>query len=474
MQAAVEFYEVRRNHVPNPSFELATTGWVQVLSSTLTRTSAYANNGSYSLELTGINGSPRCVASTATGTSGMPVKQLVNYTLSFAARSSAVSAATAAIVYYTSSGLQMGDIEYVVLSNVTTGSFTRFSTSLVAPLSARYAAVFVGIDSPASGQKVYIDSVNFCNGDYTLFFSGDSADVGTSIQYDWTGTAHNSASTQKLAPGYYVNGAGSQYEFGGVAMGTESSPQIVVEQVEGLDSMPDIRSEDQDRSDTHGDFSGVDLLAARIVEMDIDLVTSTHSDAMEALRRLGLAMRPSRDTLLRKLVFQRPGEVERFVLAKPRRKEFPSNAELARGLGKGKLQWYCPDPRIYSLAEIATDITIADGQSTATGTVTNSGDFEMWPVLEILHTGTAVTNPRITHDGLTRAVRFDLTLNNNDVLRLDFQHKTATLNGVEAYQYKRGDNQWWDLLAGSNSITVSRTGTTGSTRFRFLHRDAWI
>lgn len=277
-----------------------------------------------------------------------------------------------------------------------------------------------------------------------------------------------------MAVGDLINGAGSQYEFAGVLMGTLSMPKVLVEEVTGLDSMPDIRSEDIERSDTHGDFSGIDLLASRIIEMDIDILSTSHMMSLDALRMLGRAMRPLRTNALQQFVFQRPGEVKKFVWAKPRRKQFPSNYELAHGLGKGKLQFYAPDPRIYAFAQTTTDITIPAGQTTANGTVTNTGDFEMWPVLEITATGSGSSNPKVTHNGLGRALRFDLVLADGDVLLLDSHNKTAKLNGLEAYQYKRGDNQWWDLLAGSNSITVSRTGSTGSLRFRFLHRAAWI
>lgn len=275
-----------------------------------------------------------------------------------------------------------------------------------------------------------------------------------------------------MAVGDLVTGVGAQYEFANILFGTNSSPIIVVDKVDGLDSMPDIRKEDIERNDTHGDVTGVDLLASRVIDMDVDISSPSHAAALSALRSLGLAMRPLRTTALQQFVFQRPGEPKRFVWAKPRRKDFPSNYELSQGLGKGKLQWYAPDPRIYSMVENVTDIVIAASTSSASGTVTNGGDFEMFPVLEIIGEG---TNPRVTNNTLGRAVRFDLTMAAGDTLRLDFARKTATLNGAEAYQFKRGDNQWWDLLAGGNSVTVSRgNAPVGTQTFRFRHRDAWV
>lgn len=278
-----------------------------------------------------------------------------------------------------------------------------------------------------------------------------------------------------MAVGDLVTGVGAQYEFNNVLLGTNSSPQIIVEKCDGLDSMPDLRTDDIERNDTHGDFAGMDFLASRVIEFDINLLhtgTTAHADALTSLRTLGKAMRPKRDTSLQQLVFQRPGEPKRFVWAKPRRKEFPSNYELARGLGKGTLQFYAPDPRIYRFTETVVDITIPAGQTTASGTVTNGGDFETWPVVEILGQG---TNPRVTHNAQARALRFDLSMPNaDDLLVLDTEKKTAVFNGSDGYGYKRGDNQWFDLLDGGNSITVTRTGTTGTLRFRFRFRDAWV
>lgn len=272
------------------------------------------------------------------------------------------------------------------------------------------------------------------------------------------------------APGGLIDGSGSQYEFGGILMGTGSS--IVMDSVEGLDSMPDITSDDDDRNDTHGSYSGVDLMQARVIEMDIDLLGSTHALTLTSIRQLSKATRPRDDALLRKLVFQRPGEPKRYCAVKPRRRAFPSNYELAHGLAKGKLQFYAPDPRIYRLAESTKTITILDGTSQRTSELTTLGDFDTLPVLTVTGAG---SNLRITNeDNGNRTVKWDVVMDADDVLVIDFENRTATLNGADAYSFKRGDNQWWKLLDGGNTIQVNRTGVVGPQTYEFRWHDAWI
>lgn len=271
-------------------------------------------------------------------------------------------------------------------------------------------------------------------------------------------------------PGNLITGSGSQYQYLNMLFGTGSN--AVVKQVEGLDAMPDIRTDDTERSDDHGSHSGVDQLQARVIDMDVTFTLASHALALTTVRAAAKVMRPARTAELAKFVFQRPGEPKRFCWAKPRRRAFPSNYDLAHGRPDGKMQWYCPDPRIYRLSESTHTISIDSGENTAVDEVVTLGDFDTKPVLIITGQG---DNPRISNDDDGgRTVRFDLSMDGDDVLVLDFARRTATLNGAEAYQFKRGDNEWWTLLDGANEITVSRTGVTGLQTYEFRWRDAWV
>jgi phage-related protein len=272
------------------------------------------------------------------------------------------------------------------------------------------------------------------------------------------------------SPGDLITGVGVQYQFGSMLFGTGSD--CVVTSVEGLDSMPDLRTDDVERNDDHGSHSGIDQMQSRVIDMEATFSVDSHATAMASIRSAARVMRPQRSAELWKFVFQRPGEPRKFCWAKPRRRQFPSNYDLAHGRAEGKLQWYCPDPRIYRLAQSSYTITLNSGQNIATDEVITLGDFDTKPVLTITGQG---TNPRIANaDDGGRTVRFDLVMGGADVLVLDFARRTARLNGNEAYQYRRGDNEWWTLLDGANTVTVSRADVTGLQTYEFRWNDAWV
>lgn len=279
-----------------------------------------------------------------------------------------------------------------------------------------------------------------------------------------------------MAAGDLITGA-TQYEYGGVLMGTGTL--YVVESMEGLDDMPELRTDDTDRQDDHGAVPGLDLLPARTILGSIAIDEASHANIMAKYRTLAVAMAPSK--ILTPFVYQRPGEVKKQCFVRPRRRSLPSTYDVAHGLSRGALQWLAPDPRIYALVEKSQVITIGAGATSASASITNAGGFRTAPRFTVAGTG---TNPRIAvslqtadpdgtnFNGKTTAV--DFAMGAGDTFAISARLKTITLNGAQGYQYKRTDSAWFELMPGSQTITVSRTGTTGTQTYTVFWYDAWI
>jgi Phage tail protein len=265
--------------------------------------------------------------------------------------------------------------------------------------------------------------------------------------------------------------ANYQYEYSGLLMG--AGTPYIVERVEGLYSLPDIRGRDSERQDEHGLYPGVDLLSGRriLIRLGFNELSATNLESL--LANAGRAFRPG--TVEEPFVFQRPGQGgKRFVNCKTKRKNFDQEIDwhYSRGAGRGIVELQGSDPRIYSMTLKSTQVNLAAGTSVAGDLlVENDGDFETYGTVTI---GGPTVNPRIQNsaDG-NREIKLDITLTTEELV-LDLNRKTVTVDGVDRYDVVRNDSQWWKILPGTNTIKYNRTGTVGASMMVVQHRDTWI
>jgi len=254
----------------------------------------------------------------------------------------------------------------------------------------------------------------------------------------------------------------------------------LVEEMDGLDSQPDMQTDDLQRNDDHGAVLGTDLLTPRNITATLDYLGDSHADVMSAYRAMAKVTRPL--AALYPLAFQRPGEVKKQVFVRPRQRQFPSNSDVAMGLAQGTVAWLAPDPRIYSLVQNHAQIVLGVGVATANVVIANAGDYRAWPRFVVSGAG---TNPRIVVSGQTadpldgtvfngRTTALDVVMGVGDVLAVDAGLKTVTLNGANAYTLKRDDNQWWQYMPGNNTVTFSRTNTASAQTLDIYWFDVWI
>ncbi|WP_406338283.1 phage tail family protein [Streptomyces sp. NBC_01620] len=180
--------------------------------------------------------------------------------------------------------------------------------------------------------------------------------------------------------------------------------QYAVTSVDGIDDMPEIRAEDVNRPDQHGDYTGPDFTGPRVVQLGLGL----RGDSPDDLRALTLALRnatqPQRQAA--PLQFLDQGML---VYGKVRKRSLPYDAENLWSLGSAALELYCADPYLYSLDEHVASTTAYSPAAGRTYPLSYSGVFPganlvLNPSVEVDLANTtsynAVTRTRLTTGGI--------------------------------------------------------------------------
>lgn len=163
-----------------------------------------------------------------------------------------------------------------------------------------------------------------------------------------------------------------------------------------LDDMPDVRAYDVDRTGAHGTWTGPDYVGARVITVGITLRGQDPDDLGRLVTALKRALQPTPSPM--QLAFPDRGLM---VWAKPRRRKIPYDATSLQRLTVAQVQFYCADPRVYSLAQFTGGPVVAyapasgrsyprtypwqygTGGTGGSVTCVNGGGSETFPVLRI-------------------------------------------------------------------------------------------
>jgi|SRR5579885_3669638 len=97
------------------------------------------------------------------------------------------------------------------------------------------------------------------------------------------------------------------------------------------------------------------------------------------------------------------------------------------------------------------------GSSGGNVTLANSGNIETPPTLTLHGT---LTNPYILNETTGEWMQLTATLGASDVVVIDMNEKTITLNGTSLLSAKVSGSSWWDLNPGDNLISLSSGSTS--------------
>lgn len=133
-----------------------------------------------------------------------------------------------------------------------------------------------------------------------------------------------------------------------------------------------------------------------------------------------------------------------------------------------KIELLAPDPTIYSnqnaFTPVAIPLTTTNGfvipftlplalsPSSGGTTITNAGTVAVYPIITL--TG-VVTNPVLTNSTTGNNLSLLLTTANTDVIIINMQQRTVTLNGSNIFGDVATGSAWWFLNPGANKVSLS-------------------
>ncbi|GAA2346986.1 phage distal tail protein [Dactylosporangium salmoneum] len=288
-------------------------------------------------------------------------------------------------------------------------------------------------------------------------------------------------------PALYRPNTSTYTQFVGVAIDGWKAPGLddygcewILETFEGWSGTPDLRVGGQDRPLDHGQFDQPSYLGSRVVTMQGTTICPTQTAALLASDIVSsICSDPSQLYLLQ--VAEPSGIVRRANV----RLNTPTKvSDLIDGTIRWQIQVKAPDPRRYDDNETVIVLTPPTGASggitvpftvpftisttglgSSTATAVNNGTFATRPVVTLAG---PLVDPQIAHLGVGRSLSLTITLAAGDVLVVDFDKRTVTLNGSASRSNTLTDTAaWWELAPGGNDLMLTAGGGSGTATIRY-------
>ena len=265
------------------------------------------------------------------------------------------------------------------------------------------------------------------------------------------------------------------FAFNGYVFGGQGSVHQVLS-VDGLEALPGIRNQDDNRGYFDGMFSGTDFLAGRTVTITILTMSGGGYSAQYNYNLLQAALLPQA-TGTTPLQFQMSaaGGLQR-INARVRVNQTSVDPDYTYGYIKSQYQLFCPDPKYYDdtlqTGTLAVgnplgrtynriyNLVYGGGSSAITTTVQNNGWATTYPVITF---NGPITNP--TFGNTTQGLYLSLTgtFTNTDSVVIDLDARTITYNGNPARNLVTGGSNWFSAPPGANQFYMTGTGTLAGT-----------
>ena len=271
------------------------------------------------------------------------------------------------------------------------------------------------------------------------------------------------------------------YDFGGTQYGVQ------ILEIDGLESQPALRVQDDSGGYRDGQFTGRDFLNGRYITMQLQVMNdgiSTMQTYLAALKN-AFVFQQSGTSLMQ---FQLPGRAVQQVNARVRKRDIKIDPEYVYGRAVATVELFCPDPRIYDAAAQGAVLTpgsnvgrvynrtynlvyntpVAGGSSFAT--FTNSGNVTVYPTFTF---NGAVQQPRIVNATTGAFIKLNITTSVNDVLVIDPDLRSVTYNGSPARNIVDSSSTWFGLPPGSTSVGIVVATALGGT-CSVVYRNGYI
>jgi phage-related protein len=280
--------------------------------------------------------------------------------------------------------------------------------------------------------------------------------------------------------------ANYSFSFNGQVFGGADSP-YQIQNVEGLESLPGIRNQDDNRGYNDGMFSGRDFLAGRTITITFNTFASPGFSAQENYNTIQRALLPQTSGTTPLYFILSNNLVEQVVYARVRGLQTPIDPNYTYGYIISQVEFFCPDPNYYaSNIQTATmlytnplgrvynrdfNYTYGGGASIITTTINNAGWATTYPTIVI---NGPITAPIIGNLTQNAQLSFSGTYSDTDLLEIDLYNKLITLNGAPARNTLLSGT-WFSAQPGNNEFYFTGTDTEiGTTQAVVTWQSAYI
>lgn len=280
--------------------------------------------------------------------------------------------------------------------------------------------------------------------------------------------------------------AAYSFEFDGLVFGGTGSPYQILA-VDGLEGLPSIRNQDDNRGYNDGMFTGQDFLSGRPISIIFQTFASPGFSAQTNFNTIQQALLPQ-TTGTTPLYFKLPPVAgDQFINARVRGLRTTIDPNYTYGFITSQVDFFCPDPRYYDTTLQTASMVVSAppgreydrtynlvygfGSYSTTTNIVNSGWAETYPTFTISGPITNITVGNVTTGDY---LNLSGTITNTDSLVIDLYNKLITLNGASARNLLSSGN-WFGAPPGTSQYywTGSNT-TTGLTAATVTWRNAYI
>jgi hypothetical protein len=269
------------------------------------------------------------------------------------------------------------------------------------------------------------------------------------------------------------------FAFNNQIFGGAGSPYQILS-VDGLESLPGIRNQDDNRGYHDGMFTGRDFLNGRTISIIFNTFGNELGSAQTNYNTIQSVLLPQTSGTT-PLYFKFPNSPtsEQFVNARVRALRTSVDANYTYGYITSQVDFFCPDPNYYNnnLQTAVMGFTPDLGRTYDKTFNYNYGGGSAIITTTISNIGWATTYPTITITGpITNPIFGDITSGNTlyftgtysalDTLEINLYDQLITLNGVAARNLLISGT-WFDAPPGNSQYFFTGssilTGTTEAT-----------
>lgn len=265
------------------------------------------------------------------------------------------------------------------------------------------------------------------------------------------------------------------FAFKNQVFGGAGSPYQILS-VDGLESLPGIRNQDDNRGYHDGMFTGRDFLSGRTISIIFNTFGDSNGSAQTNYNTIQRTLLPQTQGTT-PLYFKFPNipTSEQFTQARVRSLRTTVDPNYTYGYITSQVEFFCPDPNYYnnnlqtSVMAISPALgrtynktfnyTYGGGSTNVTTTITNIGWATTYPTITI---NGPITNPVVGDLTSGNTLYFTGTYSSSDILEIDLYNQLITLNGAPARNLLISGT-WFDAPPGNSLYFFTGTGTLAGT-----------